>query len=68
MLVSTNHGFVFYHIPKTGGSSFTTFVAPLLDASQPFAASDVEGWQRNHHDWTACSRSKTTLLIALSAL
>lgn len=48
MLVSTVHKFIFHHVPKTGGSSMTAALAPLLDNPRPFHG-ECHGWQSRHH-------------------
>lgn len=48
MLVSDTHRFVFHHVPKTGGTSMTAALAPLLRDPKPFEG-DEHGWQMNHH-------------------
>ena len=48
MLISTEHQFCFYHIPKTGGSSFTAALAPFLD--DPVKMGSIgKPWQIRHH-------------------
>jgi hypothetical protein len=47
MLISHSHKFIFIHVPKTGGSSFTAAVAPYLEDPKPVG--NGLGWQFKHH-------------------
>ena len=58
MLVSESHKFVFFHFPKTGGSSITHGLAPFLKhnyrvpvewQTPPEPNEAWMGWQPNHH-------------------
>ena len=58
MLASVSHKFVFFHFPKTGGSSITYALAPFLKHNPkvpvewhtpPDPSVGFMGWQPNHH-------------------
>ena len=58
MLVSDSHKFVFFHFPKTAGSSITAALAPFLKhnfrvpvewQTPPDVENEFMGWQPNHH-------------------
>ena len=58
MLVSDSHKFVFFHFPKTAGSSITHALAPYLTHNNrvprdwhipPEPTNAWMGWQPNHH-------------------
>ena len=49
MLLSDSHKFVFYHYPKTGGSSITAALAPYLRHPIEVPPLERSGWQGRHH-------------------
>lgn len=50
MLISDSHEFVFFHVPKTGGSSLAHALAPyLIKPVEPVLDDTQKGWQGRHH-------------------
>tara|TARA_Y100000310_G_C20418275_1_gene685402 strand:+ start:635 stop:823 length:189 start_codon:yes stop_codon:yes gene_type:complete len=41
--------FIYIHVPKTGGSSVTSALAPYLIDPKPVDKTERKGWQIKHH-------------------